>query len=310
MVVDWKDISKRTWRDGKNVQESMHRGAVVVHGNTAYVRPLGSCKVYTFENTPGEKQLSRLPDNANKNCGLAVICGLLTSVGGYDSGCTNTLLSLTGDGERWQWLEVFPPMPTPRLNVACITTEQALVVAGGFASGYLDTVEVMNVNTKQWTTASSLPQKHLQLSDAVCGDTLYLAGGYDVGYKPSKSVFTCSLSVLVTSSTLGSRIRHKLSRGHNVRVWKEVRSLPVVESTLASFGGDLLAIGGEDDSGRPTSHVYRYDTHDGSWNVVSQMTSKRSLCFAFALPGDCLVVVGGYGASKFSTALNSVEILE
>ena len=32
--------------------------------------------------------------------------------------------------ERKQWSEVFPPMPTPHSRTACITTEQALVVAG------------------------------------------------------------------------------------------------------------------------------------------------------------------------------------
>ena len=82
---------------------------------------------------------------------------------------------------RKQWSEIFPPMPTPRRSVACITTEQSLVVAGGNGSGgFLDTVEVMNINTKQWTTVSPLPQKQSQLSAIVYGDTLYLAGGFDV----------------------------------------------------------------------------------------------------------------------------------
>ena len=37
---------------------------------------------------------------------------------------TNTLLSLTREGERKQWSEIFPPMPTPRQAAACVTTEQ------------------------------------------------------------------------------------------------------------------------------------------------------------------------------------------
>ena len=113
-------------------------------------------------------QWSKLPDNYKEHFGLAVIDGLLTSVGG--SRLTKTLLSLTGDGMRKQWSS----MPTPRETPACITTEQSLVVAGGFGNGYLDTVEVMNINTKQWTAASPLPQKQTELSATVCGDTLYL----------------------------------------------------------------------------------------------------------------------------------------
>ena len=146
-----------------------------MHGNTAYFRPANSYKVYSYQIIGEEEKWSQLPDNDSENCGLAVIDGLVTSVGGYNNGYTNTLLSLTGEGERKKWSEIFPPMPTPCRNPASITTEQALVVAGGYGhGGYLDTVEVMNTNTKQWTTVSPFPQKLSSLSGSVCGDTLYL----------------------------------------------------------------------------------------------------------------------------------------
>ena len=177
-----KDISKMIWRERKNAPEKMYRGAAVVHGNTAYLRKINSNNVYSYQNILGKEQWSQVPDNPNTYCGLAVIDGLLTSVGGFNNGYTNTVLSLTGEGMRKQWSEIFPPMPTPRQSVACITTEQSLVIAGGYVSGdFLDIVEVMNINTKQWTTVSPLPQKQQQLSATVCGDTLYLAGGVDSG---------------------------------------------------------------------------------------------------------------------------------
>ena len=204
-----------TWRKGKNAPEKMTIGAAVVHGNTAYFRPASSTKVYSYQNSHGQEQWSQLPDNPNGNFGLAVIDGLLTSVGGYNNGYTNTLLSLTGEGERKQWSEIFPPMPTPRTAAACVTTKQALVAAGGYDGSRLATVEVMNI-TKQWTPVSPLPQKQSLLSGTVCGDTLYLAGGLR-GITPSKSVFACSLPDLLTSSnSLGSRIRQALSQRQNV----------------------------------------------------------------------------------------------
>ena len=297
-----KDISKMTWRKGKNAPEKMRRGAAVVHGNTAYFTPACSTKVYSYQNIHGQEQWSRLPDNPNWSFGLAVIDGLLTSVGGV----TNTLLSLTEEGERKQWSEIFPPMPTPRMTATCVTTEQALVVAGGYDGSHLTTVEVMNISTKQWTTVSPLPQKRFLLSGTVCGDTLYLAGGRR-DCTPSKSVFACSLPDLLTSSnSLVSRIRQTLSQRQNV--WKEVSSLPVVRSTLASFNGPLLAIGGEDDAENATSDVYRYDPHTDSWNVISQMKNKRSDCLAVTLPEDHLIVVGGYTQGDKLT--DSVEILQ
>ena len=310
MAAAKKDISKMIWREGKNAPEKMARGEAVVHENTAYFRPGSSYKVYSYQNILGKEQWSQLPDNPNKNCGLSVIDGLLTSVGGYNIGPTNTLLSLTGEGMRKQWSEIFPPMSTPRWAVACITTKQSLVVAGGNGSGgVLDIVEVMNINTKQWTTVSPLPQKQKQqqLSATVCGDTLYLAEGIGSDYKSSKSVFTCSLTDLLTSSnSLGSKIRRTFSQSQNI--WKEISSLPVAQFTLASFNGQLLAIGGKDDSMNRTTNVYRYDSHTNSWNVISQMKNKRSLCLAVTLHEDHLIVVGGYTQSGYKT--DSVEILE
>ena len=118
-----KDISKMTWREGKSALEKMSRGGAVVHGNTAYFRPDDSHNVYSYQIIGEEEQWSQLPDNDNWNCGLAVIDGLVTSVGGYKNGYTNTLLSLTGEGERKKWSEIFPPMPTKRENATCVTTE-------------------------------------------------------------------------------------------------------------------------------------------------------------------------------------------
>ena len=303
-----KDISKMIWREGKNAPEKMYRGAAVVHGNTAYFRKINSNNVYSYQNILGKEQWSQVPDNPNTYCGLAVIDGLLTSVGGFNNGYTNTVLSLTGEGMRKQWSEIFPPMPTPRQSVACITTEQSLVIAGGYVSGdFLDIVEVMNINTKQWTTVSPLPKKQQQLSATVCGDTLYLAGGVDSGFTQSKSVFTCSLTDLLTSSnSLGSKIRQTFSQSQNV--WKQISSLPVERSTLASFNGQLLAIGGVDSSWNHTTNVYRYDSHNNSWNVISQMKNKRSQCLAVTLHEEHLIVV--VGCTKSGYATDSVEILE
>ena len=311
-AVAQKDISKMTWKEGKNAPEKMWRGSAVVHGNTAYFRPGGSNKVYSYQNILGKEQWSQLPDNPNKGFSLAVIDGLLTSVGGLNSryDVISTLLSLTGEGERKQWSEVLPPMPTARYNTVCITTGQALVVAGGYRGCCLDTVEVMNINTKQWTTVCPLPQVVSSLSGITCGDTIYLAGGVNSSGHALKTVFTCSLPDLWQPETLGSRIRHAPFQSDKTKssVWKEISSLPVTRSTLATLGGHLLAIGGRGDSKSRTTDVYRYDSQTDSWHVTSQMKNKRSRCLAVILPEDRLIVVGGHVEGFLTT--DSVEMLE
>ena len=108
------DSPKMRWREGKNAPEAMVRGAAVVHRNTAYFRPAGSHKIYSYKNVLGEEQWCLLPINTNCKFGLAIINGLLTSIGGVENGSTltNALLSLiaTESGVR-KWSVMFPPMP-------------------------------------------------------------------------------------------------------------------------------------------------------------------------------------------------------
>ena len=253
---------------------------------------------------------STLLDSRCWNFSLAVIDGLLTCVGGWDGGSyTNTLHSLTGGGRKRQWSEVFPPMPTARSVTASVTTEQALVVAGGCdGRKNLDTVEVMTIATKQWTTAQHLPHPFGLISGTICGDQLYLGGGYIGLGKPSKSVLTCSLTDLLPPQSLGVSLR-TLSLATKPGVWLEIKNLPVTRSTLTTLGGHLLAIGGWSDSHDPTADVHRYDHQTDSWHVVSKMKNKRSQPLSAVLPEDQLLVVGGYG-SMTSYAFESTTSVE
>ena len=303
-----RNITQLRWEEGKKAPETMSRGAAVADGNTVYISPYSSCEVYSCRVISGDQQWSTLASHQYRNFSLVLINGLLTSVGGYHTGggFTNSLLSLTGEGEKRQWSEVFPAMPTPRGYTASVTTEQALIVAGGFSEQYLDTVEVMDIPSQQWTTASRLPQPFSLMSATTYGDHLYLAGGYDESGEISKSVLTCSLTDLPPQS-LGAKLLRTLSLANKTGVWRQARDLPVTSSTLTTLGGHLLAVGGKDDSDKHTAAaVRRYDARTDSWNVVSQMKSARFRCLAVALPEDRLLVVGGFTTGGGRT--DSLEI--
>ena len=301
-----KDITKLRWKEGKEAPEGMIRGAAVVHGNTVYINSGGSHKVYSCQMTSEGLLWSTLPDSPYMGFSLAVIDGLVTCVGGYGGPTTNTLHSLTGGGHKRQLSEVFPPMPTARSQTASVTTEQALVVAGGHDGGKnLDTVEVMTIATKQWTTAQHLPHPFGWISGTICGDQLYLGGGCIGVSVQSKSVLTCSLTDLLPPQSLGVRLR-TLSLATKPGVWREIKNLPVTGSTLTTLGGHLLAIGGESDSHDPTADVHRYDHQTDSWHVVSKMKNKRYVSLSAVLPEGQLLVVGGFGKNFPTTT--SVEI--
>ena len=295
-IVGQKDVSKLRWKDGKKVPERMGRGSTVVDGNTVYINSNDSLKIYSCQITSQDLQWSTLPDTEYFNPSLAVIDGILTAVGGYQyPKWTNSLLSLTGRGRKRQWSKVFPAMPTPRGQTVSVTAKQTLIVAGGLAiGGNLNIVEVMDIPTKQWTTASHLPHLFGWISGAIRGDQLYLAGGCVGLAKQSKSVLTCSVTNLLSPPSLPAAGLRTLSLEKKTGVWRHTRDLPVTHSTLITFCGDLLALGGRDDSGRDTADIHCYDTHTDSWQVVSKMKINRYQCLSAVLPKDCLLVVGGW----------------
>ena len=238
---------------------------------------------------------------------LAVINGTLTTVGGSGEGeyVTNKLFSLIGAAEDGDiaWSEDFPPMPTKRYHVSALCIGTALIVVRG-AKGVgliLKTVEILNTSTRQWHTATELPQPLSLSSMTVCGDSIYLLGGGDDKWTPS--VYSCSLTTLLMS--VGGRIARVLLRSSTYATWTKVADLPVTQSTAVSLHGQLIAVGGRDSHDKPTSYIHRYSPSTNSWAVISQMATPRYDCFAAALHDKQLMVVGGY--QSYNVKTDSVE---
>ena len=248
--------------------------------------------IYSCQIISEDLEWSTLPDAKYDNSSLVIIDGILTTVGGNrQREYTNSLFSLTGQGEMRQWSNIFPAMPTARSQTVSVTTQRTLIVAGGFDGKNLDTVEVMNIPTKEWTTASHLPHPFAEISGTICGDQLYLAGGYEKEGILSQSVLTCSVPDLLSPLSLAVAL-HTLSLDDH-EVWRHAQDLPFNQSTLITFGGHLLAIGGRNALGTESYDIYCYDTYINSWRLGPNMKNIRYQCLAAALPEDRILVVGG-----------------
>ena len=184
----------------------------VLDNNTVYYRNDGDNNIYTYH-IP-RSNWSTIPDCPHKDgFAIAVIDGVLTTIGGYGYDCKNTnkLFSLTGDGSHTKWAEKFPPMPTKRSSVAALCTGTALIVAGGFVDIHksLKTVELLNTETQQWHTAPDLPEPLAWSSLTLCGDLVYLLGGFKNIVYGTHSVYSCLLNSLLLSAvskSLGGRL--------------------------------------------------------------------------------------------------------
>ena len=293
---------KWRWTEGDRAPRGMVRaGSAVVVGNSMVYFVYGRNSIYTYNDT--NKNWSPTPYYPPcSGFAITVINGLLTTIGGYQYSLeyTNQLFTLTGEGSGQKWTEEFPPMPTKRFGVIALCTGTAVIVAGGLEKHdqNLKTVEVMNTETHQWSTAADLPEPLRSYSLTACDGYVYQLGGYDQGDKQVKSAYSCSLTTLLSSchsKSLGKRLARTLSRSSKKpgSIWNRVADLPVAYSTCVSHHSQLLAIGGKDSDDIFTTAIHMYHRITNSWEVVSHMATPRALCLAAVLPDNQLMIVGG-----------------
>lgn len=296
-----------SWRKCEQAPGFMSRGAAASDNKAAYFNPSWSTYVYAYDLS--SEQWSRLPDCPRDDFSLVIVKEKLTAIGGSTQRlsrkptCSNTLLSLTEDEKGRKWAEHFPPMPTRRYRTAAVCSGSSLIVAGGELGGKnIDTVEVMDTEILQWSTATSLLHPMACAVATVCGDKLYLMGGYDVEGKKSRLAVTCRLDALLQSCKPESQTEQQSqteapSDSETGVVWQRIADVPLYWSTCVTLRGQLLAVGGENTADKKTKDIHAYELATDSWEVVSEMLAARDSALVAVLPGERLLVVGGWGAT-------------
>ena len=210
------------WRGGGRAPCKMSGKVAPVDGGVAYFSPREHVMIAY---NSARNKWSELPKCPNDGFSPAMINGLLTAIGGMKSilEFTNSLVSLTGK----KWTVRFPAMPTKRRWTSAVCSGRSLIVAGGLGEGHerLRVVEVMDTETLQWSTASSLPRSLCGELAAICGDQVYMPGGFDQSDKKyTNSFFTCSLAALPQScqpQSLGAQM-NTLSLASRPKVWHQL----------------------------------------------------------------------------------------
>ena len=138
-----------------------------------------------------------------------------------------------------------------------------------------------------------------------------MLGGRVKDDKQSKSVFTCSLAVLLQScqpQSLGVQLKN-LTLTSGPEVWHQLADTPVTFSTCASLHGRLLAVGGYDSDDKETTAIHMYNTTTNSWEVISHMATPRRQCLVAVLPHNKLMVVGGFTAVDKTDSVEIASII-
>ena len=311
-LVQQKTIRDMKWqKKSQRVPESMHRGSAAADSNMAYFNGSDSTKVYSYDSDT--QKWRQLPDTPHTQyTTLVVVQHILTMVGGYVSGkVTNSLLSLMGEGRAVKWLPHYPAMPTARCCTAAVCSGHSLIVAGGLGDGYnrLATVEVLDIDTKQWSTACSLPHPLSSATISICRERLYLMGGYDKPGRGTRSVLTCSIPELLQSQT--EKLRTEPEPDRQTTKWRHIVDAPSSLSSCATLCGQLVAVGGWKDD-KHTSAIFVYKETTDSWEAMGDMPTARYLALVAILNGKLMAVggsVGGCVRVGLGTETDVVEIL-
>ena len=302
---------KTRWREGRNAPCKMNALTdAVMHGDLVYIvyeTELDS-KIFIYNhNSDLWSTLSNCPTHS---CPLVIIGDLPTLIGGFQGiSLTNKLYSLVADevNNTKEWTQVFPPMPSKRWGTAALCTCNSLIVAGGGGGGQIRrTVEVMDTDSHQWSTATDLPQPLCHSSVKICGDRILIMGGVSEDLIPSKSVYTYALNALFQSTNFqGSVLVEDVvnnSAGSTTNDQQfslslqnraTISDLPVTQTTCIMMENSLLAIGGKDSENKCATTIHMYKPATNSWEVISHMATPRSRCFAIVLPNSELMIIGG-----------------
>ena len=198
-----------------------------------------------------------------------------------------------------EWTHPYPDMLTARHECSVVGHKEWLIVAGGEGEGggSLSSVEVLNVNTKQWSDGPPTPAAWRSMKTAVVGDVCYFLGGF-MGSGSTNIVYSVSLPALI------SQLDTKNPSQRNKQIWKETSGLHLTDSTPLPISGSLLAVGGMDKDGKAVSGIHLYQPDTGEWVKVGDLSTPRCYSTCIMITDKELLVAGEWSNGM----LKSVEI--
>ena len=254
---------------------------------------------------------TKLPPAPQYNSEAAAINNQLVLIGGREASSgaiTNMVSTWTGQG----WQQDIPATPTKRVRPGVTIYNTYLMVAGGRVEDeqiLLGTINVMDITTRQWYTPANLqlPRPMYSMQITVSATHICVASSL-ITYDATTNTGTTSKSVWELPVSTLSKVLVGEDRGPHQ--WTKIAPTPHYWSALLQDTAHPLAIGGEDDSDKPTTDIAVYDRHSNKWSTVGQLLEPRTRCTAVSLSRRSFLVCGGASDPRdMNTLLSSVEVV-
>ncbi|XP_064389593.1 uncharacterized protein LOC135337585 isoform X3 [Halichondria panicea] len=287
------------WRRGKDMPIKMSYSVQsVVIGDTVYVgggnavSDRDKCTVMKLE----QDQWTKLPEYTAQWFAMTSLANRLVLVGGHDTR-NNKQTNQLSIFESVEWTHPYPPINIARHSSTAVSINNHIIVAGGFDDKkYTSSVEVLDVASRRWYIAQSLPNAQSGLKSTLIGNTLYLMGGLD-HTGPTKKLHQVNLNELIAKA---------LSNLDTPTLWQTLQEVPLQWSAPLSIGRSLLAVGGRDSRVNPSSSIHLYQPDTRRWVKVGDLPTARYCCTCSVLPCGEVIVAGGETETSY---IRTVEFL-
>ena len=249
------------------------------------------------------RKWATLPPYRAWSFAMTSIDNQLVLVGGHGYGGSSKLLGVW-DADVKQWTHPYPEMHTARSSCSAVVYDEWLVVASGTCTSVhnmviLSSVEVLNINTKQWYAGHQTSVPWYLMKTAIVGEECFFMSGYT-----GEKVLSATATTNVYSVSLPYLISKLQSDERDGNIWKEISGLQTTRSTPLSISGSLLAVGGLGKDRKKVTAIRFYQPDTGEWVKVGDLPTPRYNCTCVLLnPNREILVLGG---SKYSKSMDNV----
>ena len=272
---------------GGYVQSVVVDGTVYVGGGVTN-RNIEQYIVMTYDISTGK--WATLPPYRARSFAMTSINNQLVLVGGEEHGNRIKVLGVW-DADNKQWTHPYPEMHTARSSCSAVVYNEWLVVTGGVTTdeAVLSSIEVMNIESKQWYTGLQACVPWYLMRTAIVGNECLFLGGYTGVNK-----FSATATSKVYSMSLPKLIS-KLESG-------EISRVQTTHSTPLSISGSLLAVGGVDKDRKTVTAIHLYQPDTGEWVTVGDLPTPRHDCTCVLLNPNREILV--FGGSRFTKTMD------
>ena len=284
---------------------TFHTGVTAFHGHLCYFSSFMTTQIHVYDTALGAwHQLPRCPVT---NFGLEVVNRSITTIGGRlltEPGlCTTQLFSLSQggrDGDRGTWVTSLPSMRLARAQPATTSNSRLVIVAGGEVGDhktFIADIEVLLLETGVWSHLASSPLGNYSwLTAVLCGDQLYLLEGN--GTREKDKMHALHMGALVEA--LRDPVAQQQWGKRGGLPWRHVRAAPTSNTTCVCAKGQLVAVGGIDQSGKTTNQIWAFDKASDRWKTIGSLKSHRYRSLVSVTATGSLLVIGGLTKTTFT----------